>query len=218
MDFWLETGDLPLIEKAGAMGLLFGVMAQPKLVAESGKDLETWLEGIFPIQSGPVVVPITGHDAATMMQQAEALFHFSNRIIIGVPAISEGLKVVHYCTQHKIPTMVTSVFDQNHVLLAANAGASYIAPCFSHICADDMHGLDTIRLMLRLLASYVTKLVAASLMTQEQVRECAEVGTHGVIVDAKVFKELTEDHPLTVQSLKHSIKDWAEAKRRKLSL
>jgi len=220
MDFWLETGDLPLIEKANAMGLLFGVMTHPKIVADSGKELETLLEEIFPLQSGPVVVPVTAHDAATMMKQAEALFGFSDRIIIGIPATSEGMKAVYHCTQKKIPTMVTSVFDQNHVLLAASAGASYIAPCFSHICADDMNGIDSVRLMLRLMACYPkpAKLVATSLLTQEQVRECAEIGAHGVVVGAKVFKELTEDHPLTVQNMQHSVKDWAGAKKRRLPL
>ena len=215
MQIWLDTAEIPLIERAAKMGVLYGVTTNPSIVAESKMTLEDLIEGILKIQQGPITVQVTAHDATTMVQQAEALYRFSDRIVVKIPAMKEGYEAIHSLSG-KIPTMATAIFDVNQVLLAAKAGATYIAPYYSRICEADIDGIEAIRAMLGLLHRYgfSSQLLAASLRSPEQVKELAQMGAHAVTLKEDVFMGLIENNPLTVQSLARFTHDWDRAKKR----
>ncbi|HSX25668.1 MAG TPA: transaldolase family protein [Chlamydiales bacterium] len=217
MEIWLDTSDLNLVEQAKQMGILFGVTTNPSIVSKSKLGMEDLLEQLLKIQKGPVTAQVTAEKAPEMIQQGEALFRFSNRLLIKIPVTGEGLKAIYALSQNKIPVMATAVFDPNQVLLAASAGASYIAPYFSLICEDDIHGIEPLKAMLRLLHRYnfPSKLLAASLRNPEQVKECAEIGAHAVTLNEKVFNAFIEDHQLTRQAIDRFARDWKNAPKRK---
>ena len=157
------------------------------------------------------------NDAAAMIRQGEALFQLSNRIIVKVPVTNEGLKAIHALSQKKIPVMATAVFDLNQVLLAARAGASYIAPYFSTICEMDMQGMDQFKAMFQLVDRYQfsAKLLAASLKSGEHVRQCAEMGAHAVTLNKEVFMSFVENNPETMKRIDRFAMDWKSAKARR---
>jgi len=216
MQIWLDTADLPLIEKARKMGVLFGVTTNPSIVARSPLPLEDLLEKILAIQAGPVTVQVTAGEPEQMIRQAEALDQFSHRIIPKLPATEQGFEAIH-ALSGKIPTMATAVFDVNQVLLAAKAGASYIAPYYSRICEADIDGIEAIRAMLGLLRRYnfTSQLLAASLRTPEQVKELAHMGAHAVTLKEEVFQSLIENNEQTLESLHRFAQDWTGAKKRR---
>ncbi len=221
MEIWLDTADLGLIETVQQMGILYGVTTNPSIIAKSKEPLEDLLEKILQKQSGPVTAQVTGSDAAAMIQQGEALSQFSHRIIVKVPVTCEGLKAVHALAQKKIPTMATAVFDLTQVLLAARAGATYIAPYFSSICEVEQEGAEQLKAMLCLLERYQlpSRLLAASLKSGQQVKQCAEMGIHAVTMNREVFLSFIENHPETMKRLDRFAKDWKMAReRRKLPL
>ncbi len=217
MQIWLDTVDLGLIQQAKAMGILYGVTTNPSIIAKSKLTLEENVEKILHLQKGPVTVQVTAEDSPGMIHQGEALFGFSNRIIVKVPVTPEGLKAIYALSQIGIPTMATAVFDANQVLLAASSGAVYIAPYYSRICEADIDGIEALKSMLRLLHRYnfSSKLLAASLKSAEQVRQCAEMGAHAVTLNEKVFHLFVEENPLTRQSIDRFAKDWTDAKERR---
>jgi len=217
MEIWLDTANLSLIEQASKMGILHGVTTNPSIVAKSNLSLEDLLQKIFSLQSGPVTAQVTALNAEEMIRQGKNLHKFSDQIIIKVPTTAEGLKAMRALSQAQIPVMATAIFDINQVLLAAHAKANYIAPYFSRICEDDMNGVNILKGMLSLLSrySFSSKLIAASLHTAEQVRECCEMGVHAVTLTDKVFCEIIGDHPQTVKSVNKFAKDWKEAKKNK---
>lgn len=216
MQIWLDSADVGLIEKARDLGILFGVTTNPSIIAKAEWPLEEVLEKILRLQTGPVTAQVTAPDAAAMIGQAEALHRFSERILIKIPVTQEGLKAIRALAGKKIPTMATAIFDLNQILLAASAGASYVAAYFSRICEEDMNGFESLKQMLRFLNRhhFSSKFMAASLRSAEQVRECADMGADAVTLNEKVFKEFVEDHPMTVQAVDKFTKDWAHAKKR----
>jgi transaldolase len=216
MQIWLDTAELPLIEKAAKMGILYGVTTNPSIAAQSKLPLEDLIEGLLKIQKGPLAVQVTANDALTMIRQAEALHQFSGRIIVKIPVTEDGLMAIH-ALSGKIPTMATAVFDVNQALLSAKAGASYIAPYYSRICEAEINGIDAIREMLGLLRrySFLSQLLAASLRSPEQIKELAEMGAHAVTLKEDVFQSLIENNPLTVQSVNRFSQDWDKAKSRR---
>jgi transaldolase len=217
MEIWLDTADLELIENAKQMGVLHGVTTNPSIVAKSKLDPEDLIEKLLNIQSGPVTVQVTANSAPEMIQQGEIVSRFSNRIMIKVPVTSEGLKAIHGLTQKKIPTMATAVFDVNQVLLAARAGATYIALYYSTICEADQDGLEQLKAMFRLIDRYkfTSKLIAASLKSSEHVRQCVEMGADAATLKEDVFLSFIENHPETLKRIDRFSKDWAGAKKQK---
>ena len=221
MEIWLDTADLELIKQAEEMGILHGVTTNPSIVAKSKVGMEDLLEQILGFQKGPVTAQVTAQESAKMIAQGAALYQFSNRIIVKVPVTQEGLKAMHTLSKQKVPVMATAVFDTNQVLLAARAGASYIAPYFSSICELDMSGFDQFHTMIKLLKTYRynTKVIAASLKSAEQVRQCLELGADAVTLNKEVFLSFAGDHEETLKRLDRFSKDWKGAKeRRKLPL
>lgn len=217
MEIWLDTADFELIETAKQMGILHGVTTNPSIVAKCNLNLEELLEKLLQIQKGPVTVQVTADEVSKMIQQGEALHQFSNRILIKIPVTERGLKAIYALSQKKIPTMATAVFDLNQVLLASRAGAEYIAPYFSTMIEADLEGQDHFKAMFRLIERYKlpSKLLAASLKSSEQVRQCAELGAHAVTLNKDVFLSFVENHPDTLKTIDRFTKEWKSAKERK---
>lgn len=217
MQIWLDTADQARIQKAKQMGILYGVTTNPTIVARSGLGLEDLLESLLRWQEGPVTAQVTGENADIMIQQGQALFDFSSRLVIKVPVTEEGLKTLHALSQKKIPTMATAVFEPGQVLLAASAGATYIAPYFSRIYESDLDGLEALKSMMRLLQNYrfSSKLLAASLRSSEQVRQCIELGADAVTLNNEVFDAFIENHAQTLEMVDRFSQDWTKAAKRR---
>jgi transaldolase len=218
MEIWLDTANLITVQKAQQMGILHGVTTNPAIAARSKVALEDLLQSLLKAQSGPVTAQVVASLADEMVKQGEALAAFSERIIVKIPVIREGLQAIHTLTQKKIPVMATAVFDINQTLLAARAGATYIAPYFSHICEEDQDGINEMRAMVQMIQhyGYSSKIIAASLRSTEQVRECCTLGIDAVTLNEKLFEEYIEDHPLAIKALARFDREWKTAANRKL--
>lgn len=217
MEIWLDTADLELIENAKQMGVLHGVTTNPSIVANSKMGIEDLLEKILALQSGPVTAQVTSNDSEKMIRQGEAIREFSDRLVVKVPVTEAGLKAIFSLSQKNIPVMATAVFDSNQVLLAARAGATYIAPYFSAICEMEREGIDQFQEMLNVLRHYryPSKLLAASLKAPEQVRQCMELAVDAVTLNKEVFLAFIQNHEETEKRLEKFAKDWKTAKERK---
>jgi transaldolase len=210
MEIWLDTTDIPTIKKAKRLGILHGVTTNPSIVAHSKKGLEELLKALLETQDGPVAVQVTLPSGEEMVGQGEAIAQFSPRFIVKVPVTAEGLFAIHTLSAKKIPVMATAVFDPNQCILAARAGALYIAPYYSHICDEELEGYETFCKMVKLLErhGYSSKILAAALRTTEQVRECASIGVDAVTMNEKIFEEYIADHPSTIKALSRFDLDW----------
>lgn len=215
MQLWLDTSNFDCIALAEEMGILSGVTTNPAIVANSSLSVEELLDKLLSLQQGLITVQVTGKSASEMVLQGEALHRFSPRVVVKVPVTREGLKVMHTFSKGKIPTMATAVFDENQVLLAARAGADYIAPYFSPICESDMDGIERVQKMLEMLRRYELKaqLLIASLRSAEQVKQCSALGAAAVTLNEKVFHSFIEDHPMTLESLHRFEREWKNGKK-----
>ena len=214
MEIWLDTSDKNLISKAKKMGILHGVTTNPSIIASSSKSLEEVLNEVLQIQAGPVTAQVTTLDASSMIKQAEKLFSFSSRIIVKIPATEQGLEAITHLSRQKLSIMSTCGFHPNQVILSCLAGASYIAPYFSRLHDSGEDAQSVLKEMLKLIEMYKfpVKLLAASLRSSDQVRQCMDMGIQAVTLKEKIFAEFTGDHPLTLENLDRFAKDWENAK------
>jgi transaldolase len=217
MEIWIDTADVDLVRQAKEMGILHGVTTNPTIVAKSGRCLEDLLEQLLQVQAGPVTVQVTADRSPQMIEQGRAIYQFSNRLIVKVPVTHEGLKTIHALSAENIPTMATAIFDPTQVLLAARAGATYVAPYVSTVFEGDQQGGEEIKAMLHLLRRYQlpSKMLAASLKSGDQVRYCLEMGADAITLNKEIFSAFIENHPDTMKRVERFAKDWQEAKERR---
>jgi TalC/MipB family fructose-6-phosphate aldolase len=214
MEIWLDTTNPALIHRAQRLGILYGITTNPTIIANSGQPMEAVLKEVLNMQTGPVTAQVIADDKEGMLQQALSLYQFSNRIIIKIPAIEAGFEALYELSKQNIPTMATVIFHPNQVLLAALAGATYVAPYVAWMEKAGENAFELLQSMNHLLLEYKfkTKVLAASIKNTEQIRRCLDIGVHAITLKDDVFEELTKNHKLTTSRLQLFEDDWKKAK------
>ena len=217
MEIWLDSVDTETVRLGNKMGIA-GVTTNPSIISASGKNLEEVLEAVLKNQRGPVTVQVLGADAPTMIEQAETLGDFSERIIVKIPVTQEGLKATSALAKLRFSVMVTAVFTPFQALLACQAGAEYLAPYYSRIDDEGKNAFEALDMMLTITEQYgfKTKIVVASLKTLTQVYTCIELGVHAVTLKKELYEKLIADHPATLKCVEQFAKDWKKAKLSRL--
>ena len=214
MDIWLDTTDVKTITLGSKLGILKGVTTNPSLIGKSGKSLEENLDEILKCQSGPITAQVTAVDHSNMIEQAETLREFSERIIVKIPVTQEGLKAMTSLSHLRFPIMATAIFTPFQALLACHVGAAYIAPYYSRMTTP----LDTLEGILLTLDRYnfKTEMVVASLKTEKDIDDCFQMGVDAITLKKELFETLIEDQRGTFEALDEFSKDWKSGKPSKL--
>lgn len=210
MDIWLDTTNSATIHKAVRYGLLAGITTNPTLIAKDGRDVEEVLEDLLHHQEGPVTAQVVSEELVEMVQQGQALYSLSNRLIIKVPMTKNGLEAIHLLSRQGIPTMATALFQPRQALMAALAGANYIAPYLGRLEKEGIDPWPILQSILQLIQTsrLKTKVLGASLNKVEHVMKCAEAGIYGVTVKDELFEKLIESDPLTMKCVDQFSADW----------
>lgn len=203
MEIWLDTINTDLMKQAEQLGILTGVTTNPAILDQSNSDKEIVLDEILRAQSGPVTAQVTAQDCEGMIEQAHQFLKISKRFIIKIPVTKEGLQAIHLLSRKSIRTMATVIFHPNQALLAAKAGADYVAPYLGRIDESGEDGIEVLYSILMMFENYKfeTKLLAASIKTKEQIKLCAELGVHAITLKDAIFNEFIENNILTMQIL-----------------
>lgn len=203
MEFWLDTAKAEEVKQHSSCGVLYGVTTNPILLKET-KDVEKTLKELLEsFNEGPLAVQVGGATAAEMIAQGEALFDFSDRIIVKVPVTKEGLKAIYQLSSNQIPVMATAVFSPHQALLAAEAGAEYVALYFGRFIRSGGDGEALLKSCRAIFDKYhyATRLLVASLQELKDIDKCLELGLDAMTLKNDLFSRLLDDHPLTLEAL-----------------
>jgi transaldolase len=214
MDIWLDTTDIRSIQEAVRFGVLAGVTTNPTLIAQSKRDLEEVLEDLLHYQEGPVTIQVVANETSEMVQQGQNLYSLSNRLIIKVPLTKNGLEAIHLLSRQGIPTMATAIFHSHQALLAALAGADYIALYLGRLESVGGKPWDILKSVIQIFQTYrlKTKILGTSLQSIEHVIRCAEAGINGVTVKDELFEKLVESDGMTLKAVDQFACDWQNVK------
>jgi len=133
MELWVDGIETAFVEHAKQLGILHGITTNPSILAQTDRPAEMVLQELLDKFPGPIAVQVTATTAADMIEQGKILLDFSPRLIVKIPVTEQGLHAISRLTHHEIPTMATAIFEPTQAFLAAQAGASYLAPYFAHI-------------------------------------------------------------------------------------
>ncbi len=208
MDIWLDSVDVKLIAFASHLGILRGVTTNPSIIKASEQSIEEVIHAILPIHKGPLSIQVLSNQAEEIIEQAELLRDFSERIIVKIPVTQEGLKAIYSLSHLQLPIMATAIITPYQALFACHAGALYLALYVSQI-EKPQAALEQILSQIKN-RGFETQTLAASIHSLDQVDLCLKLGVPAITLNADIFKEIITDHPKTLSAIEKLRKDGSE--------
>ncbi len=146
MELYLDTANVAEVERLARIYPLAGVTTNPSIIA-AGK-VPVWdvlprlQKAVGP--EGTLFAQTMSRDAQGMVEEAKRLSNAVPGIVVKIPVTAEGLAAIKLLKKEGIPTLGTAVYSASQGLLAALAGAKYVAPYVNRV---DAQGGDGIRMV-----------------------------------------------------------------------
>lgn len=214
MLFMVDSADLNGIRKCAEFFPIAGVTTNPTIISSAKTDFKKLLLDIREIigEDKMLHVQATSSDAEDMVREAEMLRDLvGGDFYVKIPITEQGLKAIKMCKAEGIKVTTTAIFTQQQALMAARAGADFVAPYVNrmdNLLSDGVHVVEEIVQLFKL-QNLDSKVLAASFKTCEQVHKVAMSGAHSVTINPELFSSLIY-HPMTMYSLDAFDCDWAE--------
>jgi transaldolase len=213
MKLFVDTGDLDEVKKAAEWGVIDGVTTNPTLIAKTGKPFKEVVLKICEIMpEGAISAEVVATDYDTMLKEALEISSWSPQIVVKVPLIENGVKLVSTLTDKGIRTNVTLVFSVSQALMAAKAGATYISNFVGRVDDNGADGMDAVRDTVQMIDTYGfdSEVLVASVRHPLHVLESIRAGAHVATMPLKTL-EMMFKHPMTDSGLERFLADWNKA-------
>ena len=209
MEIFIDTANVNEIKEAISLGVIDGVTTNPSLIAKEKQPAKEILKEICSLVSGPVSAEVISLEAKAMVCEARELAKIAKNIVIKIPLIKEGLKVVRVLSGEGIKTNVTLCFSASQALLVAKCGADYISPFIGRLDDISQRGMDLIREIKNIYQNYgfKTKIIVASVRNPLHVVDAALIGADIATVPFAVIEQLIK-HPLTDIGIQRFLEDY----------
>ena len=222
MKIFMDTANVAEIAELAALGVVYGVTTNPSLIAKTGRTQAEVIPEICGLVDGPVSAEVISTDCEGMVSEARKLMKISDKVVVKIPCIAEGLKAVKILSKEGIKTNVTLVFSLPQALMAARAGATYVSPFIGRLDDIGENGAELVEKMVKVFRQYNldtqiiaasirnnldTQIIAASIRNMEHVEKVMLAGADIATIPTKVLKEMLL-HPLTDKGLVQFLEDY----------
>ncbi len=214
MEFYLDSADLNAIERLARFMPIQGVTTNPSIIAKGGKPLAQALPALRSL-IGPdkiLFAKVMADKAEDMVKEAEQLQTLDHQLVVKVPVTAEGLSAIQQLKTRNITTLGTAVYSPMQALLAALAGASYVAPYVNRIDAQGGSGIKCVQELQQLLTLHAPhcQILAASFKTPRQVLDCLLAGCTSITLPIDVAEQLIRS-PAVDAAITQFNQDWHQA-------
>jgi fructose-6-phosphate aldolase 2 len=189
-----------------------GVTTNPTIIAAENKPLSQILPQIIELVGDRMLhVQMMSSKAEDMLREAKAYkakYSLGDNYYAKIPVSKEGYRAVPMLKDAGINVTATAIFTQQQALVAAKAGADWVAPYVNRLDNISSHGIEVVKHIVENIQCFKlnTKVLAASFKTVDQVHRVSMVGCHAATISFEVL-ELLRSHPMTDMSLERFEKD-----------
>lgn len=212
MIYILDTADIEAIKHCNEFYPLAGVTTNPSIISKENTDFWKLVKEIRSIigEEKMLHVQTVQTKADKIVEEAKLMKkELGGELFVKIPIGEEGLKATMELKKLGIGVTMTAIFTPAQALIAAKAGASFVAPYVNRLDNIIGDGTEVVAQIVELLENYDLdcKVLAASFKNAEQVHKCALYGCHSVTVSADIMKTLIS-HPMTDAAINGFDKDW----------
>jgi transaldolase len=171
-------------------------------------------KSICEIVNGDVSAEVISTDFKGMIEEGTVLSEIAPNIVVKVPMIKDGIKALHWFSDHNIRTNCTLVFSSGQAILAAKAGATYLSPFIGRIDDINWDGMALIREIAEIytIQGFDTAILAASIRNARHIVDAAKSGADVVTCPLSAILGLLT-HPLTDIGLEKFLEDHRKAEK-----
>lgn len=183
-----------------------GVTTNPTILAHENKPLSKIIPEIqdcigdkmFHIQT----ISKTAEDILKEATRYRDYFGFGDNLYIKIPVTKEGFRAIRMVKDTGMNVTATAVFTQQQALIAAKAGADFVAPYINRLDNISSHGIDVVSDIVETFEMYgiCSKVLGASFKNVDQVYRVSMVGCHAATVSYQVLEVILK-HPMTDKSV-----------------
>lgn len=212
MLYMLDTADVAAIRHCNEFYPLAGVTTNPSIIAKEKKDFWELITEIRSIigKEKMLHVQVTAKTADAIVEEAKLLkARLGGAFYAKIPISEEGLKATMMLGKIGIKVTMTAIFSPAQAMLAAEAGASFVAPYVNRLDNIIADGTNVVAEIVEEFRKHglLTKVLAASFKNAEQVHKCALSGCHSVTVPADILRSLIT-LPMTDNAIAGFERDW----------
>ena len=212
MLYILDTADLDAIRHCVEYYPLAGVTTNPSIISKAKTDFWALVKEIRAIigEDRMLHVQTTQKKAEKIVEEAKLLQkELKGDFYVKIPINEEGLKATMELSKIGIKVTMTAIFTPQQALIAAKAGASFVAPYVNRLDNIIGDGSEVVAEIVELfdLYGFDCKVLAASFKNAEQVHKCALSGCHSITVSADILANILS-HPMTDAAIAGFDKDW----------
>ena len=212
MLYLIDTSNIKEIQQAMDVFPIAGVTTNPALIAKEKAKFPDVLCEIHDIIGSDSMLhaQVLGQTFEAMVQDAyDMIKACGDKLYIKVPVVAAGIKAIKQLHKDGIRTTATAVFTPQQALLAAVAGADFIAPYVNrldNICGNGANVVSEIVQLFRI-HQLPTRVLSASFKNIEQVHRVSLAGSHAVTVSSDILGQLLA-HPMTEIGIAQFTTEW----------
>ncbi len=212
MIYLADTANVDELRKLFYYFPLEGVTTNPTIIAQAGKPMSVILPELIEIvQDKMLHVQMISNKAEDMLREAKAYkakYSLGDNYFAKIPVTEEGYKAMPMIKAAGINVTATAIFTQQQALVAARAGADWVAPYVNRLDNISSHGIEVVGNIVENIESFglQTKVLAASFKTVDQVHRVSMMGSQAATVNFEILERL-RSHPMTDMSVEWFEKD-----------
>jgi TalC/MipB family fructose-6-phosphate aldolase len=182
MRLYLDTADRDAAESLLATGLFAGVTTNPTILQRASKgvaDLRDIYRWAIDAGAREVFFQAWGEDPTTLIERGQQLRDLGREVVVKFVATRAGSTACAVLASRGVPTLLTAIYDPGQAMIAAAAGATYIAPYLGRLNDAGRQGVAEVVAMHEVLVATgsTTKVLLASIRS---VPDMVAVARHGV--------------------------------------
>jgi fructose-6-phosphate aldolase 2 len=161
---------------------------------------------------GRLFAQTMSRDAEGMVAEAKRLSNAIPDIVVKIPVTAQGLIAIKALKTAGITTLGTAVYSAAQGLLAALAGAKYVAPYVNRVDAQGGNGIRMVQELQSLLEQHApeSKVLAASFKTPRQALDCLLAGCEAITLPLDVAQQMLGT-PAVESAIEKFEQDWKNA-------
>lgn len=199
MRLYLDTADREAAESLLSTGLFSGVTTNPTILQRSGlgvgdaPDIYAWA---VAAGAKEVFFQAWGEDTATLVARGHELRGLGDEVVVKVVASRAGSAACAQLAALGIPTLLTAVYAPGQAIVAAAAGATYIAPYLGRLNDAGRDGIVEVTAMHEVLRATggTTKVLLASIRDVTSMVVLARRGVDCFTMGPDVAEGLFTEH------------------------
>lgn len=216
LEFCLDTGDLEMVQAASKVYPLACFSMNPTIAVNCLKGTgKSFIQNACDIREVigdeiPFFLEAMGDTAEELVDDARAMVAaVPGNTLVKIPACPEGYKAIAVLKAEGIRTSCTAIYTFNQAMLAALAGAEYVAVYVSRLDRNGSNGIECVRRIKEAFLAHDIRcnVSAASIKSAGEVERAIEAGADNIALNLELLEQMAV-HPMTAETLETFKTDW----------